>query len=627
LPEPVKGAVTVLGGVAGVAALGAGAFLSLTPKILDTVNAFNTLAPSGSKTRGALSAAAGAAGKAATAYAALATAAALAAAATEGNRRKTSVEDFNNALLGTAQNSASAEKALDAAFNGVLKTDLMTGGTTNVNSFADALDRIYHASPQDSLTDFRDTFFGQNASSGINAAKDAIGNYDKALAAMATSGNFKDSAAGFQLAAKKAKENGDSLEDLVELFPAYKDAILENKTANGETQVSQDALIEAMLKGGKAAEEAGGAVKTAGESAAGAAPLTEEMVEALEEVGLAADGTVTDLAKFTDALINAGLLQLSARDAARGFEEAIDAMSESLKANGRTLDTTTEAGRANEAALDGIAGAGYRSAQAMAANGSSQEALAGNLDTTFNKLVAAAREFTNTDAEAQALARDIMKIPPGVDIKTWMADEAKRMAEATKGAVDSIPVQKNISVNISVLGLAQAQEAERLLNRNSQNMANQYASGNAYQTPGGWAGGRVGDIMGLAGGGIVPGTPPANPRVDNILALVNGKPLAVRSGEWIINEPMSREYPRELAAINAGTFPKLPGYAEGGMVGREWSAQQLGYAPAAMGASQWVAGDTNVTVLIGGEAVDARFVRVVRSELDQVSAIARGRSR
>ncbi|MCU1639718.1 MAG: hypothetical protein JWL94_2365, partial [Microbacteriaceae bacterium] len=45
LPGPVKGAITALGSVVGVAALGAGAFLTLTPKILDTVESFNRLAP------------------------------------------------------------------------------------------------------------------------------------------------------------------------------------------------------------------------------------------------------------------------------------------------------------------------------------------------------------------------------------------------------------------------------------------------------------------------------------------------------------------------------------------------------------------------------------------------------
>ena len=59
-----------------------------------------------------------------------------------------------------------------------------------------------------------------------------------------------------------------------------------------------------------------------------------------------------------------------------------------------------------------------------------------------------------------------------------------------------------------------------------------------------------------------------------MLATVNGKPLAVQSEEWIINGRSSKEYDRELAAINAGTFPKLPGYAGGGV--HEYSARELG---------------------------------------------------
>jgi hypothetical protein len=50
----------------------------------------------------------------------------------------------------------------------------------------------------------------------------------------------------------------------------------------------------------------------------------------------------------------------------------------------------------------------------------------------------------------------------------------------------------------------------------------------------------------------------------------------VDAGEWIINRGSSGRYNRELAAINAGTFPKLPGYAGGG---REYSAQSFGHAP------------------------------------------------
>jgi hypothetical protein len=261
-------------------------------------------------------------------------------------------------------------------------------------------------------------------------------------------------------------------------------------------------------------------------------------------------------------LINAGLLQLSARDAARGFEEAIDAMSESLAKNGRTLDTTTAAGRANEAALDAIAGAGFRSAGAMAANGASQEALQGNLKTTYDRLVESARAFTATDDEAIALARDIMKVPPNVSIDSWMDDEAKRMAQATTGELDKVDGRV---VTVMTRNITQYEE----IFGDTGKSAGLFEAQN-----GGATGGRVSDIMGLATGGIVPGNPPSNPMVDNILATVNGKPLAVRSGEWIINEGSSRAYDRELAAINAGTFPKIPGYANGGRA-REYSASEF----------------------------------------------------
>ena len=36
------------------------------------------------------------------------------------------------------------------------------------------------------------------------------------------------------------------------------------------------------------------------------------------------------------------------------------------------------------------------------------------------------------------------------------------------------------------------------------------------------------------------------------------------AGEWVINGRSSDKYDKELREINRGTFPKLPGYANGG---------------------------------------------------------------
>lgn len=64
----------------------------------------------------------------------------------------------------------------------------------------------------------------------------------------------------------------------------------------------------------------------------------------------------------------------------------------------------------------------------------------------------------------------------------------------------------------------------------------------------------------------LPTTGPGTDEVDGFLAFNSqGIPAArLDAGEWIINGRSSEKYNRELAQINAGTFPKLPGYAEGG---------------------------------------------------------------
>lgn len=570
LPDPVKGVLSVLGGVAGVAALGAGAFLTLTPKILDSVQAFNKLAPAGSKARGVLAGV----GKAAGAAGALATVTLVLAKLAESDymsKIDTGMGKVSLALAEVSTNGPGASSALDQLFKDRDGGDLVS----SVTDLESALKRTFNKDAGQQFNDSMESFF--NGLTGLKGSSQILGEsferIDAGLADLVSGGKPEDAAKSFENIKAKASELGVPVEELVKKFPQYADALKEAEAAS-KTAAAEGKNLDGSLNDVGAAAEA-------------AAKQSEEIEKALEEIGVAADGTVTDLVAFTDALINAGLLQLSARDAARGFEEAIDNMSESLATNGRTLDTNTEQGRANEAALDAIVGAGYRVTQANAANSASQEVLAGNLDTTFNKLVAAAREFTNTDEEAQALARDIMKIPPGVDINTWMSDEAKRMADQTTGAINNIP--KDVNVKITTV-----EHKIRILETQVRGGGSADDPSMTALDPGGFAQG--GRLRGYAVGGQLPTSGPGTDRTDGFLGISSaGVPIArVDAGEWIINGTSSGRYNRELAAINAGTFPKLPGYASGG---REFSAQQLGYAPYRSGghASASVTNNWNIT--------------------------------
>lgn len=65
----------------------------------------------------------------------------------------------------------------------------------------------------------------------------------------------------------------------------------------------------------------------------------------------------------------------------------------------------------------------------------------------------------------------------------------------------------------------------------------------------------------------LPTSGPGTNEVDGFLAYDSyGMPAArLDAGEWIINRRSSAKYDKELQQINNGTFPKLPGYADGGV--------------------------------------------------------------
>lgn len=75
-------------------------------------------------------------------------------------------------------------------------------------------------------------------------------------------------------------------------------------------------------------------------------------------------------------------------------------------------------------------------------------------------------------------------------------------------------------------------------------------------------------LPGRAMGGKLPSSGPGTERTDSIYAVMpDGTPIAMVDGsEWVINSRSSDRYDRELAMINAGTFPKLPGFETGGRI-------------------------------------------------------------
>ena len=174
-------------------------------------------------------------------------------------------------------------------------------------------------------------------------------------------------------------------------------------------------------------------------------PVTDEVKQALEDLGLTADGAVAALDKYAAALVRAGLSNLSTADAARNYNAALDAVTASIATNGTSMDTHTEKGRANEAALLGVASAGLAEVQALAAatdaygnHINSSDTLHAKMMTTYTDLVAAAGQFGITGNAADTLARKALGIPDNVDISAYLKDFASSQLDAVGAKADAL---------------------------------------------------------------------------------------------------------------------------------------------------------------------------------------------
>jgi TP901 family phage tail tape measure protein len=563
VPAPVLGAVTGIAALVGGAALIGGTLITVIPKIRDTRDALNELAPAGGKARSALDKVSGAA----TGLAALGTATLILAKLAEADymsKIDVGMGKVADALADVTTNSPGAAKSLDSLFQDRDGGKLIQG-VENLNT---AMQRTFNKNKDQEFNDWAEGII--NGMTGVKGSSqilgDAFGRVDKTLADMVAGGKAEDAAKSFDKIEAAAKIQGATVEEVAAKFPEYADAL----------KAAEAAAKTAAVEGDKAA----GAIEGVGGAAKEAGPSAEDLAKQLEDVGLRADGSVENLDKFTQALVNAGLLTLSSRDATAKFDEALDGLDGKVREimateqahggvlnEGKTdLDLYSEAGRAANDVLADMTQKGIGAAEAMAKNGASMPEVQGQLGKTYDAMVLTAKGFGLGQEESEALTRSILHIPPGVDIKTWMSDEAKRMAERTKKAIDDIPPRKDI-------GIYTTEYFDTLDRRSEAAVSDPNKLGGHYAV-----GGR---LRGFADGGKMPSTGPGTEVRDGFLGISSaGVPLArVDKDEWIINGPSSNKYNRELAAINAGTFPKLPGYANGSRAGREYSAQSLGYSP------------------------------------------------
>lgn len=439
IPAPIQGALTGIAGVAGVAALAAGGLMLVVPRALDTVEAFKKISSSSSGAASGLSKV----GKTAGVVGGLVAVTTVLAKMAESSYMAeidTGMGKVENAFAGIASGAPDAAKGLDLVFKDRSGGDLING-VTDLDS---AIKRTFNRDAGQQFNDWGEgivnTLTGVKGSSQI--LEDTWKRNDAALAEMVSNGNLEGASKGFDAIKSAAEGQGVSVEDLAKKFPEYADAL---------------AAADAASKGAAgSADAASGAIKGVGDASGSTSALTKEVTDALEEIGVSAQGTVTDLAKFTDALIAAGLATMSSRDASFKWQETLRGMDEKVagvKALGGVLNDTatdfnkqTDAGNKANEMWQGYIQDGLATASTYSKDTSkSLTDVSTQLVSTYNAGVKSAEGLGLSTEAAQALVRETMHIPPGVSIESWMSDEARRMAEETSGVITNMPKSVEIA--------------------------------------------------------------------------------------------------------------------------------------------------------------------------------------
>jgi DNA uptake protein ComE-like DNA-binding protein len=154
-------------------------------------------------------------------------------------------------------------------------------------------------------------------------------------------------------------------------------------------------------------------------------------------------------------LLNGGAL--SAREAERSYQEAIDAVTASIRENGKTLNINTAEGRANQATLDALAQSGSNRAQSIydqvyATRGqvAAEAAATAAYRQGREQLIRSAMQMGMTEEAARRLADEIMAIPTQWTTRVTLvgADSAIARANAVEAAVKRL-TGKTIRVRVT----------------------------------------------------------------------------------------------------------------------------------------------------------------------------------
>jgi len=393
----------------------------------------------------------------------------------------------------------------------------------------------------------------------------------------------------------EAGATDQAAQNLLDSMPAFKDALY---AAGNEAGVTGDAFkLLAWATG-----DAGGA------AADGVGPQ-EELGRQLDLTTDSAEAQEQAMRELMDAQREAAGIALSERDAMRRLEQAFDSATDSVEQHGRTLDITTDAGRANQAALDNIASSGLDVVDSMREADRATEEIADEMARARERFVETATSMGMSEDKAKDLATELGLLPREVFIDVEANMNAEAQIAAFRRRWDGV------SIGTAWVDI----RARDNLTRGQAASGARYTAA-ALRHYGGYTGGPVLDpshrrIQYRALGGPVSG---GDGTRDSVRAVgPNGEPYRLDDGEhiWTKREVIAAGGHAAMYGLRdmalSGALAGVLGYRAGGQVPRQYPAQ---YMPASrtVAAPQAAAPvfPDRVELVVEGRAMTA-FVRPI----------------
>jgi len=355
--------------------------------------------------------------------------------------------------------------------------------------------------------------------------------------------------------------------------------------ANSATEGASP-LAEALASGSSAASEMDSAIQMlqlaldtlagntiSAEQATRAHEATIRAVAAAARDKADADAAVSEAQAKVNDLTNQGITSGKDYDAAtRALVEAQSSQADASDKQADSLDSLADSAQGmTQRAFDGAGGMNNYEAAVQAATAKMVDQRAQFIASAVAAGVG--EEAANALADAQGL------IPANVRTAydAIRADQARQAAQDLGQAVDGVPNYKSVTfssnANVLISDLSTLEGQIRRIDGSTVTVTRRVVGDQMLVAN---RGGQIQGLIkalnsrlpGMSGGGQVPGTPPSNPREDNVLASALGLPIMLRSREWVQPEESVDYYgPAFMKAVQNRTFPKPKGYVDGGQPG------------------------------------------------------------